>query len=429
MLSARQHDGGTGFVHNPATSMQLVPVSVDSIRIGKPLPFPLVDKDGTLLARKSFVIPTRKDLEEISQRGGGLYIDITDSEAHHRAYVERLHDLVREDKPLGEIAGAQIQSNNPNDRVIEQDDRMNWLDLQVMANLVLRETQPLSFTDRLGRLLLQLQKNIQRNPDGTLFALIYLSATDTHLYSATHAMLVSVMCSLAAKEVLNWSDEDQALVARAALTMNVAMTDLQDRLALQLEPPSSTQRIAIDTHAQRSAELLERMGITEADWLETIRVHHAQAPGPLSGRSRAQRMARLIQRADMFAARLAPRAARAPIAPAAAMQACYFDEQKAIDEAGAALIKAVGIYQPGSYVRLATNEVAVVIKRGANTTTPRVAVLINRAGLPTVEPTIRETGLRDYRIVASVPHREVKVQINLERLLPLTASAASDRPW
>ena len=49
-----------------------------------------------------------------------------------------------------------------------------------------------------------------------------------------------------------------------------------------------------------------------------------------------------------------------------------------------------------------------------------MAVLINRSGIPTVEPTIRDTSLREHRIVASVPHRDVKVQINLERLLPLT---------
>ncbi|OYQ38789.1 hypothetical protein CHU94_15215 [Rhodoferax sp. TH121] len=409
--------------------MHLVPVNIESIRLGQPLPFPLMDKDGVLLARKSFVVVSRRELDEISQRGGGLYIDVGDSEAHHRAYVERLYDLVREDKPLGEIAGAQISGDSGAERQAEQDDRMDWLDLQEIANALLRDTHPTSFADRLNRLLRQLQRHSLRNPDGTLFALIYLSATDTHMYSATHAMLVSVMCGLAAKDVLNWPAEDQDLVVRAALTMNVAMTELQDRLALQLEPPSSTQRAAINSHAQRSAEQLRSMGIGEPDWLEAVQGHHTQAPGPLATRSRAQRMARLIQRADMFAARLAPRAARAPIAPAAAMQACYFDEKKAIDEAGAALIKAVGIYQPGSFVRLATNEVAVVIKRGANTTTPRVAVLINRAGLPTVEPTIRDSSLREYRIVASVAHRDVKVQINLERLLPLTAAPASDRPW
>jgi HD-GYP domain-containing protein (c-di-GMP phosphodiesterase class II) len=410
--------------------MNLVPVNVESIHIGKPLPFPLMDKDGTLLAKKAFVIPSRRELDEISQRGGGLFIDIADSEAHHRAYVERLHDLVRDDKSLGEIAGAKIGNDDAAAaRVAEQEDRMDWLDLQEAANTLLRDTQPATFQERLARLLRQLQRHSLRNPDSALFALIYLSATDTRLYSATHAMLVSVMGVLAARDVLNWPAQDQALVAQAALTMNVSMTDLQDRLALQAEPLTATQRAAIQGHAEASAQVLRGMGIGDTDWLDVVRTHHTQSPGPLDSRSRSQRIARLIQRADMFAARLAPRAGRIPVTPAAAMQACYFDENKAIDEAGAALIKAVGIHQPGSFVRLATDEIAVVIKRGANTTTPRVAVLVNRAGLATVEPTIRETSVREHRILASVPHRDVKVKLNLERLLPLTAAALSDRSW
>jgi ribosomal protein S16 len=111
------------------------------------------------------------------------------------------------------------------------------------------------------------------------------------------------------------------------------------------------------------------------------------------------------------------------------MQACYFDENKEVDEAGAALIKAVGIYAPGSYVRLASDEVAVVVRRGANTSTPRVAVVLNRSGMPTAEHAVRDTNNKDYRVVASVPYSEVKVQIQLERLLPLTQTSASDRPW
>ncbi len=111
------------------------------------------------------------------------------------------------------------------------------------------------------------------------------------------------------------------------------------------------------------------------------------------------------------------------------MQACYFDEERKIDEAGAALIKAVGIYSPGSFVKLASNEIAIVIRRGANTTTPRVAILVNRSGMPTGELIVRDTGLRDYRITASVPHRDVKVKITLDRLLALTGTTASDRHW
>ena len=100
-----------------------------------------------------------------------------------------------------------------------------------------------------------------------------------------------------------------------------------------------------------------------------------------------------------------------------------------IDEADAALIEAVGIYQPGSFVRLANEKIGVVVKRGFNTATPKVAVLINRNGMPIVEPTVRDTSLADFKVVASVPHHDVRVQINLERILPLTVPAKADRPW
>jgi len=291
----------------------------------------------------------------------------------------------------------------------------------------LRDQTAATFIDRLDRFFGKLVRHTQRNPDGTLFALIHLSASETRMYSATHAMLVAVMCGMASREVLKWPPAVEAVLCKAALTMNLGMTELQDKLALQTEPVSPVQRAAIDAHAQRSAQLLQGMGVTDSIWLQAVAEHHTQAPGALRTKPPAQRLARLIQRADMFAARLAPRASRTPIAPAAAMQACYFDENRQVDEAGAALIKAVGIYQPGAFVKLVNDEIAVVIRRGVNTTTPKVAVLVNRHGVPTVEPTVRDTATQEHRIVSSVPHRDVRVQINLERFLPLTMGSASDQ--
>lgn len=409
--------------------MRLVPITTDSIRIGHPLPFPLMDKGGVLLAKRGFVVASRADLDEFASRGGGLFIDVADSEAHHRAYVERLHNLVRDGKSLGEIAGAKIGRATPDATLAAEDERPDWLDLQVQCNAILRDANPGQLSERLERLHGQLSRQTRRNPDGTLFALIQLSATEVRMYSATHAMLVSVMCGLAAHEVLKWSIALETTLCKAALTMNLGMTTLQDRLAQQIEPPTPAQRATINAHMETSADMLVEMGVTDPVWLQAVREHHTQVPGPLAARTPARQLARLIQRADMFAARLAPRAGRVPIPPAAAMQACYFDENKQMDEAGAALIKAVGIYQPGSFVRLATDEIAVVVKRGLNTTTPRVAVLVNRSGMPTVEPTVRDTSQREFRVVNSVAHRDVKVQINLERLLPLTVSTGADKPW
>lgn len=409
--------------------MHLVPVSVETIRIGQPLPFSLMDKDGVLLAKRSFVIESKEILAEFAGRGGGLFIDVSESEAHHRAYLDRLNTLVRDNKSLGEIAGAQISATSLGDRPVQENEHPDWLDLQVQASALLRDAHPSHFLEKLERLHAQLRRHSIRNPDGSLFALIHLSASEPRMYSATHSMLVSVMCGLAAKEVLQWSVEMEERIRKVALTMNLSMTDLQDRLALQPETPTVMQKSAIESHAAKSSTMLMTMGVTDSDWIEAVRDHHTQQVGPLSERSSAQQMARLVQRADMFAARLSPRTGRAPVAPGAAMQACYFDENRKIDEAGAALIKAVGIYQPGSFVRLATEEIAVVIKRGLNTSTPKVAVLINRSGMPTVEPIIRDTSARDHRVIASVAHREVKVQMNLERMLPLTLSVKSDRPW
>jgi hypothetical protein len=58
-----------------------------------------------------------------------------------------------------------------------------------------------------------------------------------------------------------------------------------------------------------------------------------------------------------------------------------------------------------------------------------VAVVLNRSGMPTGEHAVRDTSNKDFRVVASVPHSEVKVKIQIERLLPLTQVLASDRSW
>jgi HD-GYP domain-containing protein (c-di-GMP phosphodiesterase class II) len=409
--------------------MNLIPVEIDSIRIGHPLPCDLVDSSGILLARKSFVVASKADLETFYNRNGGLFIDGLDAEALRKAYVDQLQTLMRKDKSIGEIAESKLMVDKATKREVDTNDRVDWRDLQVETHILLRDPNREHFTWRLDHVFNTLQRESRRNANGVLFALMQLSASETSMYSATHAMLVSVMCGLAAREVLSWPEHVEMLLCKAALTMNIAMSELQDRLTTQKRPPDESQQAEIDSHAQRSVDILRSVGIHDPTWLQAVAEHHAQAPGDLRSKTPAQRLARLIQRADMFAARLSPRLSRPPVTPAVAMQACYFDENKQVDEAGAALIKAVGIYQPGSYVRLASDEVAVVVRRGANTSTPRVAVVLNRSGMPTGEHALRDTSQKDYKVVASVPFSEVKVQIHLDRLLPLTQTTGTDRIW
>lgn len=408
--------------------MNLVQITHDSIAIGQPLPYSLRDETGVLLARRGFVIGSRADLEDLRGRGLGFFVDVSESERHQKAFVGKLFDLVADDRPLGAIASANLTTRDLNQlRSNPADDEPSWPDLQLQGNRVLRDLHSDHFPDELDRLYKRLERKTHGNPDGALFALFHLTGTEISLYSATHAMLVSVMCALAAREVLRWPEEQEARLCKAALTMNLGMTALQDTLAAQREAPTAEQRELIEQHPERSVALLRQLGLHDESWLEAVRDHHRSQPGPLRDRPEGQVMARLIQRADAFAARLSPRTSRGPAAAMTAMHACYYDENKQIDAAGAALIKAVGVYSPGSLVRLASHEVGIVVRRGANTTTPRVAVLVNREGIATGENVLRDTSQREWRIEASVARQEFKVKINLERMLTLTGGRPSNR--
>src|SRR5450830_412718 len=274
--------------------MNLVTVNIDNIRIGQPLPFSLRDEGGVLLAQKGFVVGSRSDLDLIVGHRGNLFIDVTESESHHRAYVGKLRHMVLEERELGQIADSQFSSldlEGPATEVANAGEP-DWLDLQAQTNTMLRDTNPATFCVRLDKLQLQLNRHACQNPDGTLFALIYLSSSELRLYSATHAMLVSVMCNLAAREVLKWPPEVVATLCKAALTMNIGMTELQDRLALQKEVPSPEQKRQIEHHAVNSVHLLAQLGVTDPCWLEAVRDHREKIPGPLAGRTPGQRMAR-----------------------------------------------------------------------------------------------------------------------------------------
>jgi len=410
--------------------MNLVPINIDAILVGQPLPCALRAENGMLLASKGFLVDSKASLELMVGTRSQIYIDESQTDNFRRGYFNRLNNLVLEDRSLGQIAETQISPYDAK-RTVTADvsDEPNWVELQTQAHVVLRDNNADTFLPRLDRLQSVLNSYIQSNPDGTLFALIHQAGSEIRQYAASHALLVAAMCSLAAQEVLKWPPLHLKALRVAALTMNIGMTELQDRLANQKEPPTSVQLQRINSHAAQSVDLLQQMGVTDALWLEAVLNHSAKVPGRLAERSDGQRLARLIQRADMFAAQLSPRANRAPQPPSAAMQSCYFDENRQIDEAGAALIKAVGIYSPGTYVRLSNQEIAVVIKRGHNTTMPRVAVLINRQGMPTGEPILRDTSLADFRILSSIAFRDVRATHSLDRLMALTRQASPERRW
>lgn len=399
--------------------MNLVELNLSTIPYGQPIPFALRGVGGGLLANKGFVIRSADDLRVLLARGQALYVDTDESGESYRAFLSQIQSLLLSNKPLNQIASMTLQTTTAPAAATQDNSPPAWREWQLGLTQLLRTPSVADFAQRFEDLFSALNAYLLKNPDGALLALMQMSAEETRYYSATHAMLSSVICMTVARETLRWPENRVLPLGRAALSMNVGMAQLQDELAQQSTPLTPQQAQQVDQHSDASVSILRAMGITDPLWLDAVRTHHHRAPGKLSEKTLAQQMARLIQRSDIFGARIAPRINREPMSVTSAMQASYYDETKSMDEAGAALVKALGIYPPGAWVKLASGEVGVVVRRGASAATPRVAVLLNKSGMPTGEPIPRDTAQTAWKIVSPVAHKEVRVRLPLEKLLAL----------
>lgn len=399
--------------------MNLFTVNFSAIPLAKPLSYSLRNEEGVLLARKGHMFFHRAALLKLAGHGT-LCVDMHEIDAYRESLVQ--HNAKSSDSAdTNNGRGAKGYSQRGSQRrhsAVHETLPIDWFGLQSRVNVVLRQPQRESFLQRLDAVQRELLDAIARKPDSTLLALIHMASEENCMYSATHALLVGAVCALAACDVLAWPEDRKRSLISAALTMNISITELQDQLITQTTPLSAQQQMQIDAHAQDSVALLRELGVTDEIWLGAIAQHHSAQSGTLKTKPLTEQVARLMHRADVFVARLSPRATRPSMGSPAAMKSAYFDEANCVDEAGTSIIKALGIYHPGALVTLANGETGIVVRRrGGDMLHPIVAALLTRQGIPMVEPLLRDTSQPGHGIVANVRHQSVKVRTDLLRLL------------
>jgi HD-GYP domain-containing protein (c-di-GMP phosphodiesterase class II) len=240
------------------------------------------------------------------------------------------------------------------------------------------------------------------DPDAA-FASIHLDTL--HSYLVVHSMmagLVSYRLALA-----NGLDRAQrsSLVA-AALTHDIGLLPMYQQINAN-ELLKSEDRERVRKHADDSLAMLKALGVDDPIWLEAVRDHHEFLDGSGYGGKTGDDLslvARIIALADSYSAMLRSRPYRERVTAHNALEALYAHEIERYDGyLLEALIWDFGLYPPGSLLRLANREMAVVIRNSPGLLdSPQAAALTDPRGHPYLKPVLRDTQVKEFAIIETL---------------------------
>lgn len=301
-----------------------------------------------------------------------------------------------------------------------------WSDLEsALSVLLARPRSVQDFSPKLRQCDRWLQDLVAHDIDAALYLMFQLAATSTVGYSAAHALVCATLCHILAQELQLPAQERDSLV-RAAFSMNIAMTALQDELAQQREPLTPAQRRAVDQHPRAGMDLLEELGISDELWLELVGQHHAAQPEApaLAGLPALERLTRILGAIDRYAAMISPRKSRAGHSTTESVRAIVGKDADARDEVGLTLVRTVGLCPPGTFVRLDNGETAIVLRRGERANFPLVASVVDAKGEPQSTPQLYHTVRGQPRIQSALARSAVTVELPHRAMVRLGLFAA-----
>ncbi len=304
--------------------MLLRPVSLDESVLGQALAWDLYTASGTLLATAGTRIETPEQLRRLSERPLFRRPDGVSAEGNP---AQRL-----------QVAGgalADLLAAPPEPRLVAA--------VQAQAGALIS----LYFQDAEAAL--------------GLVRLIPLPGT------AVRHCLHSALIALVMAEALGWPERRLTSLTCAALTMNLSAMPLHEHLAMGARFLTDAQRQAIRQHPTRSTQRLVDAGVEDREWLAAVLAHHEHLdgsgyPAGLSGEA-IPLPARILRVADYYCDKVAGRHYRPPRSPEQALRSLFGSERQRLDmHLAAHLLRRLGLYPPGTLLRLANRETAVVTR-------------------------------------------------------------------
>jgi len=206
-----------------------------------------------------------------------------------------------------------------------------------------------------------------------------------HSYAVHHSMDTSILCAHISRE-MKYSNTQRLSLLCASLTMNIGMVELQDRVYESREALSAEEKHVVRNHTYKAIELLKEAGVEDELWLSIIETHHEKMDGSgypkgLKGNDIPE-LARIVHVADIYAAMVSPRQYRHGMLASDIAKSFLVKYGRSMDvKVSACLIRELGLYPPGSVIKVSSGAYAVVVARGVNIMSPVVRFLDTKKGL------------------------------------------------
>lgn len=363
-------------------------VAANDIRVGHPLPWDVFDASGVLLLRRGAVIDTQRALDRLLD--DGLF----------------LSDEARREQPA---APPPEQKTSALQYLIDAR-RLFGPPAQDLAAIR-------GFPSRVERIAQLIDQACQAKPDVAI-ASILLMQDDS--YAMRHHINTAILSNLMARAMGMPAPEIRSLTA-AALTMNISMYEIQDQLHEVKTPLSDRIRALIRAHPHQSEQRLCKYGVEDDYWLRCVRHHHEHDngsgyPDGLSGPD-IHTGAKIVGLADRYCARISIRSYRPTQPPNVVLRDLYIQKGAEIDTTVAAyLLRVLGLYPPGTIVRLRNAEIAVVVAPTDNADAPIAYAMLGQSGAALTVPLLRKTVLEAYKIQDVLTLDKVDFPIQMSRL-------------
>lgn len=371
---------------------QPIRVKKNDITLGEALPWDLFDSQGFLMLRRGFTISPDRQVDGLLNRGLYRLQSFSTSGSADLAIEE-----MAQGPPFEILDEIQVQLQ----RLLLQEDEKEDFPLGIVC---------------LGNML---QQACLCDTDAAL-STIFMKQKKGR-YSIAHSLDTALICEVVSRR-LGHSPEERLSLLAAAMTMNISMLDLQEQLYHQTTPLTDEQKWQVRIHPEEGAQRLRERGVTDAPWLDAVLQHHEflDGKGYPRGllRSDISDLARILTIADIFCAKVSGRGYREPLLPNTGLREIFLGVrgEGVHSDTAAVLVKELGIYPPGTVVRLKNGELAVVTRRGEQAHCPVARALTDPKGMPLLRPTRRDCGKDEFSIKDVISPAQIPTEIDPHQL-------------